>query len=224
MGEERVGLSSAPIPQACGATSWGPERDRHGTCGSAWNVLDPGAQTRSSRSHVWRSHKEGTPGPPGGLRGRGYLGDQLRPRHAQEVTEAVPLGSHDRELGVPGRRRRGAVSVMGTVHRVNLPRSSWGVQKPQRPRGGRNQEKGCLTCTCTRPCSFMLSQGTPEDKLPQTASPTRGPRPPKSPTQGPEPGNTKTAGRWGPGHRWVLFHFESCLLTTFIKNKNLATP
>lgn len=30
VGEERVGLSSAPIPQACGATSWGPE--------STWNV------------------------------------------------------------------------------------------------------------------------------------------------------------------------------------------
>ena len=70
VGEERVGLSPAPIPQACGATSWGPERDLHGTCDSAWNVLDPGAQNRSSRNHGWRSHKEGTPGPPGRLRGR----------------------------------------------------------------------------------------------------------------------------------------------------------
>ena len=37
---------------------------------SSWNVLDPGTQNRSSWSCVWRSHKEGTPGPPGGLRGR----------------------------------------------------------------------------------------------------------------------------------------------------------
>ena len=34
VGEESVGLGSAPIPQSCCAASWDPERDRHGTCGT----------------------------------------------------------------------------------------------------------------------------------------------------------------------------------------------
>lgn len=33
VGEESVGLGSAPIPQSCCAASWGLERDRHGMCG-----------------------------------------------------------------------------------------------------------------------------------------------------------------------------------------------
>ena len=45
----------------------------------------------------------------------GYLGDELRPGHAQEVTQAVPLGSHDRELCIPGEEERGAASAAGTV-------------------------------------------------------------------------------------------------------------
>lgn len=49
----------------------------------------------------------------------GYLGDELRSGHAQEVTQAVPLGSHNRELCIPGEEKRGA----GTVLQLNLPRS-----------------------------------------------------------------------------------------------------
>ena len=49
VGEESVGLGSAPIPQSCCAASWDPERDRHRTCGT---------QLILECSRPWNSEKE----------------------------------------------------------------------------------------------------------------------------------------------------------------------
>lgn len=138
----------------------------------------------------------------------GYLGDELRSGHAQEVTQAVPLGSHDRELCIPGEEKRGAASAAGTVLQLNLPRSvtlttlpTGCAENPRHLRLGRNQGKRTPHSRTYTPASLaraghlhkalLLSPflGNCRGRAPQNREPREGHSAPKQPN--PAAGNRK---------------------------------
>ena len=61
------------------------------------------------------------PGSQCGRGPRGYLGDQLRSGHTEEVTQAVPLASDERELRIPGEEEAGAASATARCSSWDLP-------------------------------------------------------------------------------------------------------
>lgn len=79
-----------------------------------------------------------------------YLGDQLRSGHAEEVTQAVPLASHERELCVPGGRegkssfsgRDGWLAVKPVASYRLSGNSVLGAQNPSMLASGETTENG----------------------------------------------------------------------------------
>lgn len=82
-------------------------------------------KTKQSSPEPWGGFPRGEgPGVPARSdRASGYLGDQLRSGHSEEITQAVPLASHERELCVPA-EGQGRLQPRERLLWLNLPQTS----------------------------------------------------------------------------------------------------